>query len=39
MDNFEFRSDWWGKSKREKESAEAFVRRWNENLASLSENP
>ena len=29
MDYFEFRSCWWGKSKREKADAEAFVWWWN----------
>lgn len=29
MDNHEYRHCWWGKSKREKEHAEAFVRWWN----------
>lgn len=34
MDNFEFRSGWWGKSKSEKADAEEFVRWWNESLNS-----
>ena len=32
MDNFEFRSGWWGKSKKEKEDAEEFVKWWNEKM-------
>ena len=30
MDNFEYRSGWWGKSKKEKDDAEEFVKWWNE---------
>lgn len=37
MGNHEYRSTWWGKSKREKEAAEAFVQWWNETFASAKE--
>jgi len=33
MDNHEFISGWWGKSKSEKADAEAFIEWWNENIA------
>ena len=32
MDHFEYRDGWWGKSKREKEDAENFVKWWNSQL-------
>ena len=38
MDNFEFRSCWWGKSKREKEDAEEFVAWWNSHVQHSDEN-
>lgn len=34
MDDFEYRSCWWGKSKKEKTDTEAFVKWWNENHIS-----
>ena len=37
MDNFEYCSGWWGKSKKEKADAEEFVKWWNER-SSLSED-
>ena len=33
MDLHEYRAGWWGKSKKEKEDAEAFVKWWNETIA------
>lgn len=35
MDNFEYRDGWWGKSKKEKADAEAFVKWWNEHRAPI----
>lgn len=32
MDNFEYRSGWWGKSQKEKADAEEFVKWWNEKM-------
>ena len=37
MDNFEFRSCWWGKSKHEKADAEEFVAWWNNRPESTDE--
>lgn len=37
MGNHEFRSCWWGKSKREKADAEAFVKWWNETICRHEE--
>lgn len=34
MDNFEYRAGWWGKSKKEKDDAEEFVKWWNEQVHS-----
>ena len=38
MDDFEFRSDWWGKSKKEKDDAEEFVKWWNERMHNSTNN-
>ncbi|MBR6595945.1 MAG: hypothetical protein IKK72_05195 [Oscillospiraceae bacterium] len=38
MDHREYCAGWWGKSKREKADAEAFVKWWNENLISPQED-
>ena len=38
MNNFEYRSWWWGKSKKEKADAEAFVEWWNSRFQSADEN-
>ena len=38
MNNFEFCAGWWGKSKKEKADAEAFVQWWNRKLRPIDEN-
>ena len=35
MNNFEFYNRWWGKSKKEKADAEAFINRWEENRKNM----
>lgn len=39
MHNFEYRTDWWGKSKSEKADAEAFVKWWKKMIPPKSESP
>ena len=38
MNDFEFRSCWWGRSKREKEDAEEFIVWWNSHVQHSEEN-